>query len=82
MSERGCSMALDKEKFAAARRASGLTIEKITQAAGVKSINTYLAHEDRPGQFRLEELAGMYKSMSDIARPILREAICDIFLPE
>lgn len=74
-------MDLDKDKFSAARRASGLSIVQITQAAGLKSTSTYMAHENGPGQFRLDEIAGMYASMSDIAKPILREAVCDIFLP-
>lgn len=73
-------MTPDKEKFAAARRASGLTVAQMTEAAGIRSTSTYMAHENGPGQFRLDELAGMYANMSDIARPILREAICDIFL--
>lgn len=74
-------MVLDKDKFSAARRASGLTVAQITEAAGIKSTSTYMAHENGPGQFRLDELAGMYARMSDIAKPILREAVCDIFLP-
>lgn len=74
-------MVLHSEKFSAARRASGLTIAQITEASGLKSTSTYVAHEDAPGQFRLDELAGIYASMSDIARPLLKEAICDIFLP-
>lgn len=74
-------MELSSEKFAAARRASGLTFAQITEAAGLKSTSTYAAHEDAPTQFRLEEIVGMYANMNDIARGILKEAVCDIFLP-
>ena len=74
-------MALDSEKFAAARRASGMTFAQITQAAGLGSTNTYIAHEESPDQFRLSEIAGMYGSMNDISKGILKDAVGDIFLP-
>lgn len=74
-------MALDSNRFAAARRASGMTYEQITKAAGLKSTSTYAAREDGPSQFRLGELIGMYSCMNSDAKRILREAVEDIFLP-
>ncbi|MBQ6491092.1 MAG: hypothetical protein IJI88_02335 [Atopobiaceae bacterium] len=74
-------MALNSEKFAAARRASGMTYAQIAEAAGLKSTSTYAAHEEAPTQFRLEEIVGMYGSMNEIAQGILKDAVCDIFLP-
>ena len=74
-------MNLDSGRFAAARRASGMTYEQITKAAGLKSTSTYASHEDAPLQFRLGEIEGMYKNMNDDAKRILREAVEDIFLP-
>lgn len=73
-------MALNKEKFTAARGASGMTIAEITEAAGLKSTSTYMLREDAPSQFRLGEIASIYASMSDIAKPLFKEAVCDIFL--
>ena len=74
-------MAINAERFSAARRASGMTIEQITKAAGLKSASTFMTHEDAPLQFRLSEINGMYQCMNDDARRILREAVGDIFLP-
>lgn len=74
-------MALDSDKFEAARRASGMTLAQITQAAGLGSINTYIAHEESPDQFRLGEIVGIYGNMNDISKGILRDAVGDIFLP-
>ena len=68
-------MKLKSERFAAARRASGMTYEQITKAAGLKSTSTYASHEDAPSQFRLSEISGMYQSMNDDAKRILREAV-------
>ncbi len=74
-------MVLDSEKFIAARRASGMTLEQVTKAAGLGSVNTYIAHEKAPTQFRLQEIAGMYSGMNNIAKGILKDAVGDIFLP-
>ena len=74
-------MKLNSERFAAARRASGMTYEQSTRAAGLKSTSTYASHEDAPLQFRLGEIGGMYESMNDDAKRILREAVEEIFLP-
>lgn len=75
-------MALNSSAFAAARGASGMTLEQIKDAAGVKSISTYVAHEDDPRAFRLGEIEGMYKRMEEPAKTLLRDAVCDIFLSE
>lgn len=69
------------EKFATARRASGMTLEQVTKAASLKAVSTYVSHEEAPLKFRLVELKGMYDSMNSDARRILKEAIDEIFLP-
>ena len=73
-------MTIKKDKFVAARKASGMNLEEATKATGVKSISTYVSHEDNPEMFRLGELKGLHSEMSDIAKPLLENAICDIFL--
>lgn len=75
-------MSISSAKIGAARRASKMTFEQITKAAGLKSTSTYVAHEENPDQFRLSEVAGIYKSMDEISRPIFKDAICEIFLDE
>ena len=75
-------MALSSSAFAAARGASGMTLDQIRDAAGVKSISTYVSHEDNPGAFRLAEIEGMYQTMKEPAKSLLRDAVCEIFLPE
>lgn len=41
----------------------------------------YVNREKRPEQFRLCELAKVYEALSDTAKPILKDAVSDIFLP-
>ncbi len=72
---------LKSSQFRAARGASLMTLEQIKTAAGVGSINTYIAHEEEPSDFRLSEIEGMYRSMEEPARTLLRDAVCEIFLP-
>ena len=72
---------LKSSQFRAARGASGMTLDQIKTAAGVGSINTYTAHEEEPSDFRLSEIEGMYRSMEEPARTLLRDAVCEIFLP-
>lgn len=74
-------MPLNGEKFKAARKASGLTIEQAAAITGLKATSTYCSREEDPSMYRLHELEALYQSMNDTARPILREAIADIFLP-
>lgn len=73
-------MTLESEKFIAARRASGMTIEQAARA-GEMSMTTYQLRESNPSKFRLEELKGIYDELNDIAKPIFKEAVCGIFLP-
>ena len=72
-------MSINPEKFVAARRASGLSFAQAADAAGVSSA-TYQSREVDPAQFRLHEIAGVYRSLSDVAKPIFKDAVCDIFL--
>lgn len=74
-------MGLNKDKFKMARRASGMSINEITAAAGLSSTSTYAAREDYPEQYRLGEIIGIYNNMSDLSKPLLRDAVMDIFLP-
>lgn len=71
-----------KDKFGAARGASGKTIEQTTALAGLKSTNTYMGREGEPAQFRLGELKGMYDGFNDIAKDLLFEAVQEFFLLE
>lgn len=73
-------MPLKGEMFKAARKASGITIEQAASITGLKATSTYCSREDDPGMYRLHELEALYESMSDTARPILREAVGGIFL--
>lgn len=70
---------IDKSKFIAARKASGLTIEEAAKLADVSSV-CYINREKYPEQFRLCELQGVYNGLSDIAKPLLATAVSDIFL--
>lgn len=64
----------NRRLFAAARRASGLTVERAAEAAGV-SCPTMRLREARPGTFRLRELMGLHAAMDDAGRELLREAV-------
>lgn len=75
-------MPLKSSQFRAARGASGLTLEQIKAAAGVGSINTYTAHEEKPSDFRLGEIEGIYHVMEEPAKSLFRDAVCEIFLSE
>lgn len=67
------------EKFAAARKASGMTVEKASTICGIAK-PTFIEREKHPSTWRLGELELLYKEMSDVAKPILLEAVNDIFL--
>ena len=73
-------MVLSNEKFVAARKASGLSLESAAEKVKL-SKQCYINREKNPEQFRLCELAGLYQSLSETAKPILRDAVADIFLP-
>lgn len=74
-------MSLVKSKFEAARRASGLTQEKAAELVKL-SKQGYINREKEPIHFRLCEIEGLYNGMTDTAKPILRDAVMDIFLPD
>ena len=42
---------------------------------------TYIAHERSPELFRLSELVGVYKAMTEDGQRIMRDALDVIFLP-
>ncbi|MBX9032639.1 hypothetical protein [Gordonibacter massiliensis (ex Traore et al. 2017)] len=71
---------ISKDKFVAARKASGLSLESAAEKAEM-SKQGYVNREKRPEQFRLCELAKVYEALSDTAKPILKDAVSDIFLP-
>lgn len=69
-------------KFESARRASGLTIEQAANACGV-SPATYANREKTDcDQFRLAELQRFFSALNESAKPILKEAVEDIFLAQ
>lgn len=69
---------MELEKFGAARRASGLTIDKAAVACGV-SRPTYNAREHNPLDFRLGELVKLNGALDDTGKRLLREAIESVF---
>jgi DNA-binding XRE family transcriptional regulator len=69
------------ELFAAARRASGLTIEQAAVACGV-SRPTYNAREKSPLDFRLSELHELYNAMDEVGRSLLLDAVNSAFKGE
>lgn len=71
---------IENEKFIAARKAGGLTIEKAASLADI-SAPCYVNREKHPDQFRLCELLGVHAGLSDIGKSLLQEAVSDIFLP-
>lgn len=73
-------MAIEAEKFIAARKASGLSLENAAELAKMSKV-CYINREKHPEQFRLYELKGVYSSLSDTAKPIFRDAVLQIFLP-
>ncbi len=69
---------METEMFGAARRASGLTVEKAAAACGV-SRPTYNERENCPLDFRLSELVSLYGSLSDIGKELLLKAVNSAF---
>lgn len=74
-------MGISNEKFIAARRASGMSIEKAATLANV-SKPCYVNREKHPEQFRLCEISAVYKGMTDTAKPIMHDAVQEIFLSD
>lgn len=57
----------------------GTIIEKAATICHIAK-PTYLERERNPSTWRLGELDLLYREMSDVAKPILLEAVNDIFL--
>lgn len=70
----------NSNKFRAARRASGMTIEKAAKLANL-SVPSYVSREKSPMDFRLCELEGVYSGLSEVAKPIFFSGVTEIFLP-
>ncbi len=73
-------MPIQVEKFAAARKASDMTLSTASELANV-TVQTYISRERHPEQFRLCELKGVYDGMTDTGKAILRDGLDEIFLP-
>lgn len=69
---------MDAGAFAAARRASGLTVEEAARACGV-SRPTMSAREGWPLDFRLGELRALHAAMDPRGRALLREAVGSVW---
>lgn len=65
-------------RIKAARKASGLSIEKAAKACGL-SYSGYFRHEANPDEFRLGELRKLYMNLSEPGREIFAEGIGKIF---
>lgn len=75
-------MLIDGEKVAAARRASGMTIERAATICEI-SKPCYVMREKDPMMFRMHEIAHLYEALTDTAKPIFRDAVDSVFyLPE
>lgn len=72
-------MILNKDKFVAARKASNLSIESAAKLVNL-SKQGYINHEKDPSMFRLSEIQRLYEGLNNIAKPILQDAVGDIFL--
>lgn len=71
-------MTVAPEKFIAARKASGMTLSAASELANV-TVQTYIAREKHPEQFRICELEGVYAGLNKTGKSLLREGICEIF---
>ena len=69
---------MENEKFAAARRASGLTVERAAAVCGV-SRPTFGSRERYPLDYRLSELQALYKALLDTGNRLLVEAVNSVF---
>lgn len=69
---------MEAELFGAARRASGLTVEKAAAACGV-SRPTYNERERYPLDFRLGELQLLYQRLDATGRELLVRAVNSAF---
>lgn len=73
-------MEIRNDKFVAARKASGMTLEIAAKHTDM-SKQGYINREKHPDQFRLCEIAGLFKAMDSTSKSILRDAVDEIFLP-
>lgn len=72
---KGASMdASTASLFAAARRASGVTIDRAAEVCGV-SRPTVVSRERDPGQYRLCELAALYAELDATGRELLMRGV-------
>lgn len=72
---------IEPEEFAAARRASNLSLEDAAKLCGIAARQTYASRESRPGDFKLSELTSLYHNLNGPGKKILREAVTSLFLP-
>ena len=63
--------------FAAARRASGLSVEDARLACGL-SRPTVNSRESDPGSYRLSELRALYAALDDTGRELLMRGIVGV----
>ena len=63
--------------FAAARRASGLTVDRAAEVCGV-SRPTVNAREGDPGSFRLSELRSLYAALDETGRELLMRGVVGV----
>lgn len=73
-------MNLDDGKIAAARRASGITIEDAAAICGL-SRPTYSTREQYVGDFRVSELVSLRSALDKNGQTLFDSAISTIFLP-
>lgn len=73
-------MDIAPEKFIAARKVSDMTLNTASELANV-TVQTYIAREKHPEQFRICELKGVYDGLNELGKTMLRDGLCDIFLP-
>ncbi len=73
-------MEITPEKFIAARKVSDMTLNTASELANV-TVQTYIAREKHPEQFRICELKGVYDGLNDLGRSMLKDGLDDIFLP-
>ena len=72
---------IESAEFAAARRASNLSLEDAAKLCGIAARQTYASRESRPGDFKLSELTSLYRNLNGPGKKILREAVTSLFLP-
>jgi DNA-binding XRE family transcriptional regulator len=77
--QNGEVMITDKNKFKAARAASGLSLSEASEVVSL-SKQCYIAREKTPEQFRLTELEKLYGALDNTGKPILKDAVNQIFL--